>query len=455
MSEFTNVSALQSALDSGLISSEDIVNNYLKKITALDPQINAFVEVYAKEARDEAKSLDEMRKNGIKLSPLHGIPIAVKDLIDVKGKKTTAGSPLRHEIAIKSAQVVDLLRKAGLIVIGKTHTVQFALGAWGNNEHMGTPKNPWDLKKHLTPGGSSSGSAVAVASGMVPLSLGTDTGGSIRIPASFCSITGMKTTIKRISLKGVVPLSRSLDTLGMFAKDAAPLVDLFKILSPTDDQPIDVDKSKDYALNKLRIGRLHKDDLHGVHPDILSAYEAFISKITTHGVRIETIKMPFTFETVAKVLSAIMLTEAAVEYADLAKDSSKAVDPSVRPILIAGTLITGAEYVKALRAQESMKEIFTQTITNLDAFITPASMCTAMPIAQVNHDRPPVRYSRLLNLLDLCGISIPIGMGQNGLPIGLQIGGRAGEDEKIMLIAKEIQSVTNDHVSYPPGMQFF
>ena len=455
MSEFTNVLALQRALESGSISSEAIVSKYLEKIRKLDPLLKAFIEVYDKEALEEAKTLDAMRRNGTLLSPLHGIPIAVKDLIDIKGRVTTAGSPLFSSIASESAHVIDLLRNAGLIVIGKTHTVQFAFGAWGNNEHMGTPKNPWNLKQHLTPGGSSSGSAVAVASGMVPLSIGTDTGGSIRIPASFCSITGMKTSVKRIGTKGIAPLSRSLDTVGMFAKDADPLIDLFKILSQTENQLNIKDQPDKYSMHQIRLGRISAADLKGVQPDVISTYEDFISLLSRLGVSIETFKMPFTFETVAKVSSAIMLTEAALEYGELAKDLSKPVDSSVRPRLIAGTLIPGTEYVQALRDQDSMKHEFAQATVHLDAFITPSSMCTAIPIDQVNHDRPPVRYTRLLNLLDMCGISIPMGFGSNGLPIGLQVGGRTGDDEKIMLIAKQIQLVTNCHVQYPSDMQFY
>lgn len=450
---YKNISDLQSALIKGAITSEALVSHYLKRINKLNPKLNAFIQVYADDALAAAKELDLKRKNGIVLSPLHGIPIAIKDLVDIKGRVTTLGSPLYKEVAHQSADIIYLLEKAGLIIIGKTHTVQFALGAWGNNEHMDTPKNPWDLLRHLTPGGSSSGSAVAVSAGLVPLSIGTDTGGSIRIPAALCSITGMKTSIKRISTRGIAPLSKSLDTIGMFAKDAAPLIDLFQILSDT----VQNHKSQDnqFPINQMRFGRLHVDELRGVHPEILDAYENSIDLLKGLGAEIETIKMPFTFESVAKVSSTIMLTEAAKEYGQIALDSTKEVDSSVRPRLITGTQITETDYVNALSNQASMKLEFERAITNLDAVLTPCSLTPPIPIDEVNHDRPPVRYTRLVNLLDMCGISIPNGFDKEGLPLGLQIAGRTDEDEKILVIAKNIQLKSNFHTNYPEHLDFY
>ncbi len=452
---FNNTSELQEGIKKGSITSVEIVNHYLDKIQRLDSNLHAFVEVYADEALNAAKAADTMRSNGLLLSPLHGLPIAIKDLIDIEGRVTTAGSPLNREVKNSSADIVNLLKKAGVIVIGKTHTVQFAFGAWGNNEHMGTPKNPWNLKMHLTPGGSSSGSAVAVASGMVPLAIGTDTGGSIRVPASFCSITGMKTTVNTISTKGIAPLSDSLDTVGVFAKDAAPLLDLFKILSSSEFEKNYEFQTSNFELSKLRMGRLHPDELNGVSPDVIHAYEQSIEKLIELGVVVETINMPFKFETVAKVSSVIMLAEAATEYGELAKDLTKPVDSSVRPRLIAGTQLTATEYVSAIRAQSAMKQEFAKATAGLDSILTPSSVCTPIPVEAANHDRPPVRYTRLFNLLDMCAISIPIGFDKDDLPIGLQIGGRTNDDEKILLIAQQIQSLTNYHKTYPKGMQFY
>jgi aspartyl-tRNA(Asn)/glutamyl-tRNA(Gln) amidotransferase subunit A len=463
MSSIDNITNLQSAIHSRALSSRDLVSNYLKKIHLLDPHLKAFVEVYEKEALEGADACDQMAKNGLFLSPLHGVPIAVKDIIDIRGKVTTIGSPLFKNVAERSADVVDLLQKAGMIVIGKTHTVQFALGAWGTNENMGTPKNPWSTTQHLTPGGSSSGSAVAVACGMVPLSIGTDTGGSIRIPAAFCGISGLKTTVKRISTQGIAPLSQTLDTVGMFAKDAQGLKDLLNILlshkrfspyafeSQTKDTPFETH----FPINKLRLGRLKAQELVGVHPDLILAYERMLAKLQEHGAAVEFIDMPFSFESVAKVSSTLMMPQAVVEYGDLAKDPGQTVDSAVRQRLLAGMQITGAQYVQALRDQDRMKKEFLAATAHLDAYLTPSSTTPPQPVEGVNHDRPPVRYTRLMNLLDSCAASIPAGLDTQGLPIGLQLAGRAQEDELILNIAAQIQRITSHHLEYPKGSSFY
>ena len=181
----------------------------------LDPKLHAFVEVYDEEARLAAEAADKAIRSGHAVGPLHGIPIALKDLIEIEGRVTTGGTRgMARAPCTRTATLAQKLISAGMIVIGKTHTVEFAFGGWGTNQHLGAPWNPWDAKTHRTPGGSSSGSGVAVAARMVPCALGTDTGGSVRMPAAWCGITGLKTTIGRISTYGVLPLSPTLDTPG-------------------------------------------------------------------------------------------------------------------------------------------------------------------------------------------------------------------------------------------------
>jgi aspartyl-tRNA(Asn)/glutamyl-tRNA(Gln) amidotransferase subunit A len=212
---FMTVHALSAAIGAGSLTSTDIVECCLDRIAAYDSKLHAFVEVYADEARLAAKAADQAIRSGHRLGPLHGIPIALKDIIDMKGRITTGGSKVwEGRVSPTTATVAQRLIGAGMIVIGKTHSVEFAMGGWGTNTHMGTPWNPWDMETHRTPGGSSSGSGVAVAAGMVPAAIGTDTGGSVRLPASFCGLAGLKTTVGRISLHGILPLSTTLDTPG-------------------------------------------------------------------------------------------------------------------------------------------------------------------------------------------------------------------------------------------------
>ncbi|MDB5514925.1 MAG: amidase, partial [Tardiphaga sp.] len=189
------------------ISSADVVSGFLDRIRTTGARLHAFVEVYDQDAMLAAEAADKAIRSGHAVGPLHGVPIALKDLIDIEGRITTGGSAIwRDRRADRTATLARRLMAQGLIVIGKTHTVEFAMGGWGTNTHMGTPRNPWDMKVARTPGGSSSGSGVAVAAGLVPWAIGTDTGGSVRLPASWCGLTGLKTTIGRVSTYGILPL---------------------------------------------------------------------------------------------------------------------------------------------------------------------------------------------------------------------------------------------------------
>jgi aspartyl-tRNA(Asn)/glutamyl-tRNA(Gln) amidotransferase subunit A len=192
------IHALAADIKARRVSPAEIVATCLERIAELDGKLHAFVEVYDKEARLAAEAADKAIRSGHAIGPLHGIPIALKDLVELEGRVATGGSAVwrDHRSAI-TATLAQKLMSAGMIVIGKTHTVEFAFGGWGTNQHLGAPWNPWDANVHHTPGGSSSGSSVAVAARMVPCAVGTDTGGSVRVPASWCGITGLKTTIGR------------------------------------------------------------------------------------------------------------------------------------------------------------------------------------------------------------------------------------------------------------------
>ena len=217
------------------LASIDLVDGLLERIRAADPKLHAFVEVYAEDARFAAEAADKAIRSGHSIGPLHGIPIALKDLIEIEGKVTTGGSLVwRDRQSRCTATLARRLIAAGLIVIGKTHTVEFAMGGWGTNQHRGTPWNPWDPKTAHTPGGSSSGSGVAVAAGLAPWAVGTDTGGSVRLPASWCGLSGLKTTIGRVSTYGILPLSPTLDTPGPLARSVEDAALLYQVMQGPD-----------------------------------------------------------------------------------------------------------------------------------------------------------------------------------------------------------------------------
>src|SRR3954462_1697915 len=223
--------ALAARLASGDLTSSQLVECCLQRIGRLDEKYHAFIEVYADEARAAAAAADRESKARKARGPLHGIPIALKDLIDVAGKRTTGGSMFwRERVSPVTATIAQKLTDAGMITLGKTHMVEFAFGAWGTNQTMGTPWNPWDKAMARSPGGSSSGSGVAVAAALAPAALGSDTGGSVRIPASLCGIVGLKTTVGRVSNYGTLRLSETLDTLGPMTRDVEDAALLFNAM---------------------------------------------------------------------------------------------------------------------------------------------------------------------------------------------------------------------------------
>src|SRR5688500_2436659 len=205
---WATVAELSRAFAARTLSPVDVVDAQLERIRKRNPTLHAFIAVYDADARLAAEAADRAIRSGHRVGPLHGVPIALKDLVDLEGRITTGGSKVWIDRASAvTATLADRAIAAGMIVLGKTHTVEFAMGSWGTNTHMGTPRNPWDLAVHRTPGGSSSGSGVAVAAGLAPVAIGTDTGGSVRIPAAWNGIVGIKVTAGRIRIHGVLPLS--------------------------------------------------------------------------------------------------------------------------------------------------------------------------------------------------------------------------------------------------------
>ncbi|MDB5882640.1 MAG: gatA3 [Ramlibacter sp.] len=446
-----SASDLSRALATGELTSVAIVTACLARIREHNPFLHAFSEVFEGEALAAAEAADRMMRAGYRLGPLHGIPVAVKDLMDIAGKVTTNGSPLfAKRIAQRNARMVDLLQAAGAIIVGKTHMVQFALGAWGTNEHMGTPRNPWDHATHRTPGGSSSGSAVAVAAGLVPLAIGSDTGGSVRVPAAFCGITGFKATAGRIDSTGVVALSTTLDSIGVFARAAKDAALLYAVLAEDRSLPSQAPTAPgSQAFAGLRLARLGRSDLVGVEQDVLAAYEAAMQVFVQGGAQVTVIAMPRPLDTFAQTTSAIMLTEAAVEHGELAADAAAAMDTSVRPRIAAGSRLMAVDYVRAMRQREEWKREFSALLSRSDALVTPTTMTTAVPIASADHGTPPVRYTRILNLLDMCGVSVPAGFDGGGLPIGVQIAAATGHDAQLIALAEAFQRYTDFHRRTP------
>jgi aspartyl-tRNA(Asn)/glutamyl-tRNA(Gln) amidotransferase subunit A len=442
------------------ISPVDVMDATIARITANEPKLHAFVETYLDEARLAAEGADKAIRSGHAVGPFHGVPIALKDLVEMEGRITTGGSKARADRrATRTATLARRLIQAGMIVLGKTHTVEFAFGGWGTNQHMGTPRNPWDMQTHRVPGGSSSGSGVAVAARMAPWAIGTDTGGSVRMPASFCGVSGLKTTIGRISVHGVLPLSPTLDTPGPITRTVEDAALLYQLLQgPDSSDPLTLRHAVNDPLTGLkrgvrglRLARLPASELADVEPEILAAYEAALEILRGAGAAVETMRLPCRLGDYALLTSRIMQSEGYSLVGELCENRGLPIDDFVRARVLGGAQISARDYLLALRDREALKADFAAALDGFDALLTPTTQMTAVPVAEVDQDKLPAYFTRFGNLLELCALAVPNGISSAGLPTSLQIVCRGYDEATALRIGWAYQSLTDWHERAPVG----
>jgi aspartyl-tRNA(Asn)/glutamyl-tRNA(Gln) amidotransferase subunit A len=451
LSELT-VAELSEGLAARRFSPVDVVEASLAKITALEPRLQAFVEVHAAEAKLAAEAADKAIRAGHGLGPLHGIPIAIKDLVEVKDHPTAAGCAVwRQRMSAYNATLVEKLLAAGMIVLGKTHTVEFAYGAWGTNQHMGTPWNPWDMQVQRTPGGSSSGSAVAVAARMAPCAIGTDTGGSVRVPAAWCGITGLKTTIGRISTHGVLPLAPTLDTPGPLTRSVEDCALLLMLLQGPDAlDPLTANLPPSAAMRDLRRGvkglrlaRLPDDERAGCDAQVLDAYDRSLRELAGLGAEIvDLAKGGRTLKESGDLVGKIISAECYPRLAELVDNDALPLDQAVRPRLRAGASISSRQYLDVLADREKAKREFALRMDGIDAVLTPGTLTAAIPLTEVDQTGTPAIATRWVNYLDLCALALPNGMTQGGLPLSLQVTCRGGDEAMALRIGWALENAT-------------
>src|SRR5438874_7592476 len=449
-------------IGAGRLSPVDIVDAALARIEAADGKLHAFVEVYDKEARLAAEAAEKAIRSGHRIGPLHGIPIALKDLIEIEGRVTTGGSHVwRERRSVYTASLAQRLIAAGLIVIGKTHTVEFAMGGWGTNEHRGTPWNPWDLGVARTPGGSSSGSGVAVAAGMAPWRIGTDTGGSVRLPASWCGLSGLKTTIGRVSTYGILPLAPSLDTPGPMARsveDAALLYSVMPGPDPLDPrtlsapQPQHVTAGLRRGVKGLRLARMPQGERDGCTPEVLAAYDAALDALGRLGAEIVDLALPCRFADAMRAVGRIIASEAYQLVGKLVDDPALPIDSAVRPRIQPGGRITAPDYLAALAERDAMKRAFLGAFQEVDALLTPTTQTPAIRVDSIDQTTTPAFFTRFVNLLELCALSVPDGFTATGLPLSLHIICRPYDEATALRIGWAYQQATDWHERHPPGL---
>jgi aspartyl-tRNA(Asn)/glutamyl-tRNA(Gln) amidotransferase subunit A len=453
---FASLAELAATLARGEASALELAESYLDRIRRLNPALNAYVHVDENLARRHARAADERRASGLRLGPLDGVPIALKDLLEVEGFPTGVGSALwKQRISTTTAAVVRHLLAAGMVPLGKTHMVEFAFGTWGANPHLGTPRNPWDLGTHRVPGGSSSGSGVAVAAGLAPAAIGSDTGGSVRIPAALNGITGLKTSGGLVSTEGAFPLSTTLDTIGPMTRSAADAVLLAAAMLGTDTAARAfaelAAREPEASLAGVRVAVLPADQYPmAVEPEVAAAVAAAAGVLRALGAEVAERRFPFDFDDLMRRNGQLTAAEAWSVHRAYVEDERLPIGAGVRRRVVGGKAIAAADYIDALAHRRAARQQWVDWMRSCDALLTPTVPMAACPVEAVDEAVTPMAsFTRAGNYLDTCALSLPAGFSGRGLPVGVQLLGRPGTDAALLGIGIAFQRVTDWHRRTP------
>lgn len=437
---------LAKQLEAGETRSVELVEGSLAAIDNPHGEgTRAFVGVDAEGARRAAEKADRLRRSGQAPSPFCGIPISVKDLFDIEGQVTRAGSKLLdgHPPAAADAAAVRRLRKAGLVIIGRTNMTEFAYSGLGLNPHYGTPLNPYDRPAERIPGGSSSGAAVSVTDGMAAAAVGTDTGGSCRIPAAMCGLVGYKPTASRIPREGVLPLSDSLDSVGPLAASVNCCAILDGIMSGTGTQGAPLPMP---GLRGLALGVPQHLVLNDLDAAVTAAFERTLGQLRALGAKV----IDLDFKALDQLPSinakgGFAAAEAFAWHRSYLKKQAELYDPRVRVRILKGAEQSAADYIELRRARQAMILEAQGVMNGLAALIHPTVPMIAPRLSELRDDDEYARLNALAlrnpsvaNFLDSCAVSIPIHQGDEP-PVGLNILGHPGRDEALLALAAGIE----------------
>ena len=474
---------LLARLSHGDVASEELTSAFLQAIRERDPKVLAFLHVDEASALAQAQSVDTRRKNGEPLGLLAGLPVAVKDVLCTRGQPTTCGSKiLRNFVPPYDAHVIERLRQADAVLIGKTNMDEFAMGSSTENSAYQVTHNPWNLER--IPGGSSGGSAAAVAACEAPLALGTDTGGSIRQPASFCGVVGLKPSYGRVSRYGLVAFASSLDQVGPFAHDVAGAALLLEAIAGHDARDsTSVDKAVppyaktvDEPMRPLTIGVPREYFGTGLDPEVEQAVRAALKVYESLDAKIVDISLPHspyavaTYYLVATAEASSNLARYdGVHYGHRSKDHKNLIDmycksrgegfgAEVKRRIMLGTyaLSSGykdAYYLKALKVRRLIRDDFDKAFAACDVVMGPTAPTAAFAIGEKSDDPLSMYLADIYtisgNLAGIPGVSIPGGFTRTGLPIGLQILAAPFEEAKLLRIARMHEKATDWHTRRP------
>ena len=467
-------------------SARSVIETHLARIKSVDPQVSAFNTVIAERALARADELDQKKASGAALGPLHGVPVALKDNMCTRGVPTTASSKiLRGFVPPYNATVVERLEAAGAIIVGKTNLDEFAMGSSTENSALGPSKNPWDTTR--APGGSSGGSAVAVATGMASIALGSDTGGSIRQPAALCGIVGLKPTYGRVSRYGLMAFASSLDQIGPFARTAAEAARVLQVIAghDTHDSTSSPEAVPDYSaaltgdVKGLRIGVPRAFVGEGVDAEVSKAFNAALDAFVARGATLVDIALPHAGYAIP-VYYLIATAEAssnlarydgvryghrtALDKDDGLKDMyersrDQGFGAEVKRRIMLGTYVLSAGYydayyLKAQQVRTLLRKDYEQAFAKVDVVAMPTTPTPAFKLGEKTSDPLQMYLNDIFtvsaNLTGLPSISIPCGFSSNRLPIGVQMTGKLFDESTLLRVADAYQRDTAFHTETPP-----
>jgi len=441
------------------LSPVEFTEALLRRIEGIEGRVNAFITVDGDAAMTAASTAADAIAKGGEHGPLHGVPVALKDIFGLAGVRMTAGSKILAEnVAAEDAEATARLRAAGAIIPGKLNLHEFAFGATGVNPHYGAARNPWDLER-IT-GGSSSGSGASVAGGECAAALGTDTGGSIRIPASLCGIVGLKPTYGRVSRRGVLPLSWSLDHVGPMTRTVEDAAIILQVIAgrdtaeaSTSDEPVpDYTQGLRGGVQGLRIGVPKQFFFENVDAEVESAVRSALSLLEAMGAVILEVAVPLISEIPGGV-TAIMLPEALAYHQKWMSERPDDYGDDVRYRLELGATFLAVHYVQAQRLRELAIEAWrAETFSKVDLIATPTTPITARAIEQgdLQVTFNLIRFTNPFNFLGVPAISVPCGFSGEGLPVGLQLAGRWWDEATVLRAAHAYEQATDWHQRRPP-----
>ncbi len=459
-----SLTAVAQAIAQKRLSSREVTQSCLDRIAAWQPRLNAFMAIEAEAALVAADAADAAFAKGKISGPLHGVPLAHKDMYYDAGHVVTCGSKIRRDfVATTTSTALQRLKDAGTIRLGSLQMVEFAYGPTGHNSHYGAVHNPFAVD-HIT-GGSSSGSGSAVAARLTFAALGSDTGGSIRMPAHFCGVTGLKTTYGRISRAGAMPLSQSLDTVGPLARTAEDCALLLGLMAGADpaDPTANADPVPDYmtatreSIKGLTIGvptAFYVDDLD---PEVAKTLDETIAVLKREGANVVTVELPDQRQLTA-ACQLVLAVEAASFHKRWLIERPQDYGPQVLMRLQNGLAIPGVSYLEAMRWRGPALAAFNTAVADVDAVIAPVAPVPAPTIAESDVGNSPdaesviqrlTRFTRPINYLGLPSLAIPAGFTNAGLPVGMQLIGRSFDEAMLLRIGAAFQRATDFHDRVP------